>query len=110
MINDFAIENDLDAICICEHWCREAEIEFNKLDDYGLGNTFCRKQHLHGGVAIYIKANFTKHCKKLNFDCLNSEFDFKAIGVYIERPDFKLAIISLYKVTKRRLYRVLAKT
>lgn len=42
MTNDFAIENDLDAICISEHWCREAKIEFNKLDNYELGNKVCK--------------------------------------------------------------------
>lgn len=54
-------------------------------------------------MAIYINTNFTKHCKKLNFDCLNSEFDFEATGVYIG-PNFKLVIISLYKVTKYTVF------
>ena len=53
--NEFANESMLDILCLSEHWCKEEEISFKVVEDYVLTSSYSRKQHLHGGVAIYVK-------------------------------------------------------
>lgn len=36
-----------------EHWCKYDEIGYLNICNYDLISSFCRRDHIHGGVAIY---------------------------------------------------------
>lgn len=95
LLNEFAMLNKFDILCLSEHWCVEDEIIFCKLDHFILVNSFCRKLHIHGGVSIYVNKNVPHNIEQLCLDSLCIEFDFEATGIVIN--NLKLIIVSLYR-------------
>jgi hypothetical protein len=97
ILNDFATENLFDIICVSEHWCRKSEIPYIILQDFQLVNSFCRVDHVHGGVAVFVRSSLVDYSSILDFD-LCDELVFEVTGVFFE--NVKLAIVSLYRSPK----------
>lgn len=43
---------------ISEHWMSNLEIEQTKICNYSFVSSFCRRCHIHGGVAAAVKDNY----------------------------------------------------
>lgn len=95
VLNNFANENRFDILCLSEHWCEENEISFHILDDFQLVNSFCRKQHIRGGVAIYIKKALVNSSNRLDLSFLCIELHFEATCIYFE--NLKIIVVTLYR-------------
>lgn len=95
LINEFSNDNIIDILCISEHWCREEELSYKVLDDYTLINSYSRKHHLHGGVAIYVKTHLAPKCSKLDLGTLCDELHFETSGLLIEC--LRLLVVVVYR-------------
>lgn len=96
-MNEFALENKYDIFCLSEHWCRDLEIPYKKCDSFILASSYCRKEHIRGGVAIYLSKALHVTCSKLDLDFLCDELNFEAAGIVINCIGIKLLIVSLYR-------------
>lgn len=52
-LNAFLSDNNFDVICLNEHWLLNDEVEYVIVSDYNLVSWFCRRNTIHGGIAIY---------------------------------------------------------
>lgn len=100
VLNEFLIENRFDVVCLSEHWSKKDEIVFNTLDDFQLVSSYCREQHIHGGVSIYIRncSIIPFKASELDLSSFLSEINFEVSGVCIEV--FKLVVIVIYRSPK----------
>ena len=93
ILSNFAVENDIKVLCVNEHWNTGVALQYNIVDDFILANSYCRKNHKHGGVAIY-----TKNCiefRELDLNFLIIEFDFEATAIFVDKC--KLIIVTVYR-------------
>ncbi|XP_046991104.1 uncharacterized protein LOC124596128 [Schistocerca americana] len=65
LLQVFVDEKSTNLLIITEHALRDNEIEYYKLDDCVLADSYCRKQHRGGGVAIFVKEHLP--FKKISF-------------------------------------------
>jgi hypothetical protein len=89
----FSAENNLNVICLIEHWSPIDEINHLTIDGFYLGACYSREQHIRGGVAIYLKKSI--HARALNLQSLSDEKHFEVTAVFID--SMKLIIVSLYR-------------
>lgn len=53
----FAHQLNLHILCITEHWADESELNSLNIPNFTLVSAFCRMNHTHGGVAIFVNNN-----------------------------------------------------
>lgn len=91
-------ENNVDVICITEHWLNMFETESIKLHGYVLSAIFCRKQFKNGGVAIFVRENLSINVKEINFlKSFCKEKILEIVGIEIKLKTDTLNIIALYR-------------
>lgn len=85
-------------ICTAEHWLTTDEIDLWVPEGLILANKYCRKQHIHGGVSIFVAEDTNFKCLDLSKHII--EIDFEVTG--IELIDFNTIVISLYRSPQGR--------
>ncbi|KAG5884798.1 hypothetical protein JTB14_010861 [Gonioctena quinquepunctata] len=83
-----------DILCVCEHWMNKVQNEVTCIDGYENVSTFCRKAHIHGGVAIYANSKISGNCKEINVRKFCIELDFEIVAVSI---DEHLCVACIYR-------------
>ncbi|KAG5877017.1 hypothetical protein JTB14_000093 [Gonioctena quinquepunctata] len=68
--------------------------EVTCIDGYENVSTFCRKAHIHGGVAIYANNKISGNCKEINVRKFCIELDFEIVAVSI---DEHLCVACIYR-------------
>lgn len=86
-------ENNYSVMCLAEHWLISEEVELWVPEGLVLANNFCRSQHIHGGVSIYVAEgvkfkilDLTRHCREVHFEVTG-----------IIAVETNIIIISLYR-------------
>ena len=49
--------NEIDVVCIQEHWLKNEEKNFININGFNLGAIYCRSDNKNGGVAIFYRQN-----------------------------------------------------
>lgn len=94
--------NQLDILCVCEHWLVAAEIQyFSSLANLKLVSHYCRQRTSGGGVAVFIKQSFSfRELNLLQFcEDLHGEFS----GVMLLEPS--LLVLAMYRSPNGNLER-----
>jgi hypothetical protein len=89
-----AIRENPDFICICEHWLRNITVT---IPGYVLGDSFCRKKRIHGGVVIFVKRNIQFCNVSSNIEQLNDEQTFECSAVKYVIEDQIFIVLILYR-------------
>ena len=89
-------DQPLDILCINEHWLQEDQLGVCLFENYTLLSHFCRREHIHGGVSIFVHNSVLPLCKTLKVEryCKEIHAEFAAIKFR------NFNIISLYRSTK----------
>lgn len=89
-------ENKPDAFCITETWSHDDGIESMHIPGFKLKSYYNRKEHIHGGTAIYVQEK--KISKPLNSVLkYTSEMNIECCGIEMNDVQGKLAVISIYR-------------
>jgi endonuclease/exonuclease/phosphatase (EEP) superfamily protein YafD len=89
-----ALQENPDFICISEHWMREVCV---KLPGYEIGDAFCRKTRMHGGVAIFVKTPLAYNNVSFNMESFNEELTFECSAVKYMLENQTYIILILYR-------------
>lgn len=94
-INNVFNEYSCDILLVTEHWQNESQINVNKLSDFTLVNSYCRKTLCHGGVAIYKSNSFSSDVSVLLMDdfCLDGVFEYTSVSL----TELNMFIIVIYR-------------
>lgn len=85
-----------DVICLSEHWMSQNEITQTKLNNYDVISCFCRKLHIHGGVAVLINRKIANDFVTREDICLlSTEIHCEICAVQSDKQ--KLLIITIYR-------------
>jgi len=85
-----------DLVCFSEHWLVQSEIDVLKIRNYCFVSYFCRKSHIHGGVAIAVKHNLlNRFVERSDLNDLSQEMHCEVCAV--QAKSLKLTIITLYR-------------
>jgi len=82
-------------ICLTEHHLKEAEITKLTLEGYRLASTYCRKDHLGGGVCIFVKNGILYQRITLNHLCKEKSIEICAIKQQF--TSLTLIILCIYR-------------
>ena len=86
------LNNNIDVICIDEHWLNSNQISSIHLHNYMIANYFCRSQLIHGGTMIFVRDNI--RIKPLNFvNYLNQDQIFESCAIQV--TDSNIIIVSI---------------
>lgn len=89
-----AFENNLEIICIAEHWLDPNELKLITPSNYILVSHFCRKIKHRGGSAIFIKNNLSfKELPDISKMALEEIFELSASYV----NEFKTLFVCIYR-------------
>lgn len=90
-------KNNIDVLCVAEHWLCDDELDLYTPVHYKLGSAFCRINSAHGGVAIFIKDTsiLNQHCESINVSeyCIEGQCEIVASAF----PSEHLIIASVYR-------------
>lgn len=88
----FVEKHDYDIVCVSEHWfVDEYCLKCINIVGYKLVTCYIRKDHIHGGVAMYAKNNLL--CKPIKVDNFVSDFSAEFCALEIDN----CVIITLYR-------------
>ena len=88
------LDNEIDILCIDEHWLTSAQLESAFLRYYKVANAFCRTQLKHGGTLIYVKESMNiKPLAIINE--FNVEQVFECCGIHV--IDLNIVVIAVYR-------------
>jgi len=82
-----------DVVCISEHWASEENIETIHISNYEMRAHFCRKQYIHGGVAILTKQ--TMLSKPIKVDKYSIEKEVEICGIRL--PELHSIVVAVYR-------------
>lgn len=80
-------------VCISEHWCKLNILNCLKIHNYVLISSFCRVDHIHGGVCIFARTDMVCKAVDVNEFCKEVDAEFCAVEV----PKSKLLILTVYR-------------
>ena len=81
-----------DILCISEHWLHSDEFAHGlSINQWQLVTYFSRKNHIHGGVAIFVKREL--NCVVLDVSDICVEIDCEVCALYCEYFDVVVACI-----------------
>lgn len=78
-------------ICLSETWCLEESVGQFSLGEFSLGASFCRRNHIRGGVGIWVRRGLQTKPLSLEEYCV--EVDFEICGI----EWFNYYILSAYR-------------
>jgi exonuclease III len=82
-------------ICLTEHHLKQAEITKFPLEGYKLASYFCRKDHLGGGVCIFVKKDIIYQPIILNH--LSKEKSIEICAIKLHFKSLTLIILCIYR-------------
>jgi exonuclease III len=88
-------------VCLTEHHLKEAEITNFPPQGYKLASYFCRKDHLGGGVCIYVKKDIIYQPVTLNHMCKEKSIDICAMKLHFK--SLTLIILCIYRAPSGNL-------
>lgn len=86
-------KKDIQVICITETWLNEEKLRLIQVNNFNIESNFCRKNHMGGGVCIFIK-KCIECFERLDIKSLSSETIVEVCA--IEVPKANLLIVNLY--------------
>lgn len=87
---------DNDILVFSEHWMSDLEIKQTKLHNYSFVSSYCRRYHIHGGVAAAVSDFHVKEFSSredINALTVERQIEICAIESYI----LKMIIITIYR-------------
>ena len=87
----------LDILCLSEHWMSSEQLSLCTIPGYQLVSAFCRKDHIHGGVAIFTHANILGKTKSITTSQFCKEFIFECVAIEIRINNKKFALATIYR-------------
>lgn len=84
-----------DILCLSEHWLQENLLNAINLLDYVHISSFCRTNHIHGGVAILCKPSLKVTKYNINNTC--AEFHLEAAAVKWIVDGLTIHVITVYR-------------
>lgn len=82
-------------LCVSEHWFNSSEADSYHVNGFTKVSSFCRRESLHGGTAIYAREEIAADCKGLDvYNGLSCEFVFECSAVLFRD---RTCILSLYR-------------
>ena len=87
----YTARNKVDIICVNEHWLQSDDLAVVNIPYFKLGNFFCRTEHRHGGVCIYVRNSI--NFKALDLCGRSVELDIEVTGIECN----KNIILSVYR-------------
>jgi exonuclease III len=85
---------EVEVLCLSEHWMREEYINFIKVDGFKLTSNFSRSKSIHGGTCIYVK-NYLQTREVNYIKEIGKEKDFEMSAVEI--LDYDLIFVCVYR-------------
>jgi hypothetical protein len=98
-LEHFCESENVDIICICEHWLLDEEIELYTPRGYVPGSFFCRNVKKNGGVGIFVKQGII--FKKIKMEKFCNELDLELSCIKLIKEN--IVIISMYRSPKGNL-------
>lgn len=93
-IDQLLSDNNIDILCIAEHWLKEHTLKYCNFKNFVIANAFCRSNSIHGGVIIYVRELY-KTKKLAHLDKLSQEIHCEICAVEI--TSFNIIIICIYR-------------
>lgn len=85
-------------ICINEHWLKENEVDYYKLDNFSLVSTYCRATHDCGGTAIFTSNQFCKQTKEIQLNKVSPvEIHCEFCCAEFTINEFCFILVSIYR-------------
>lgn len=94
----FAKEANPNVVCIAEHWCSQEHIDMLALSDYQMVTSFCRRKHIHGGCAIYVKHRTS--ASAVECESYSLEMHFECCAVKLTTAVGRLIVLCVYRPPK----------
>lgn len=90
--------NEIDVVCIQEHWLKNDEKNFININGYNLGAIYCRSDNKNGGVAIFYRQNINYIVREVtNIKIEPKEKVFEYCGIELVLNNQKIQIFSIYR-------------
>lgn len=90
--------NNLDILCLCEHWARGDQVSNICIEGYKLLSSYCRDTKIHGGTAVYIRKNIACDVTKLVNTKYAIDIHFEYCGIIItSKRGKKVCVLTLYR-------------
>lgn len=91
-IEQLCVLEEIDFLCVCEHWLKMGQANLYTPEGFTLGSIFCREISKNGGAAIFVKDGIS--FEPYNIGEISEEFQFEVAAIKLEN---KIIIISLYR-------------
>ncbi|KAG8302591.1 hypothetical protein J6590_028500 [Homalodisca vitripennis] len=91
-LKDLSGKSSFVLICISEHWLNLDELALHVPSGYQMASAFCRKNHIRGGSAIFIRVNIEFRIIDVSDLCRELIFEVAVIALDV----CKLIVVSLY--------------
>jgi hypothetical protein len=98
MVEVFVNEHKPHVLCLSEHWLVEDETAvYAQILNLQLKSVMCRKDHIHGGVAIYALSDVDLEI--IDLSKFSVEFNLEVVGVRLRPKGFSksIVILSVYR-------------
>lgn len=92
-LSHFSLENQYKILCLSEHWLIDDEVSYVNVDGFQNATFFSRKNHIRGGVCIYVSNSLKFEVIKTDWLCTELHFECSTIKL----NDLKIIIVSLYR-------------
>lgn len=80
---------------LTETWWKDDISACGSLQNYELVDSYCRRNHIRGGVAIFVRRDTAPRANPINFDRnLISELDFEVAAIELDKT---VCILSIYR-------------
>jgi exonuclease III len=89
---------EVEVLCLSEHWMREEYIKFISIDEFKLTSNFSRSKSIHGGSCIYVKHYLqTREVNYIKGISKEKDFEMSAVGIM----DNDLIVVCVYRCMYR---------
>lgn len=96
-VTHFLHQNDPDLIILTEHGLTQTKLQLTRVVNYSLVGGFCRKNHLKGGVAAYVKEELSEKIKLISTTGEASELKCEAALYEIRTGKENLLVLGVYR-------------
>lgn len=102
ILEKISCEQEIDFLCITEHWMMEEEIssQYNAIGGLRLSTGFCRSTLIHGGVAIYAGPRYDLSRIKVMHDLNNLSVELHCELACVEIVELKSVLVTVYRSPK----------
>lgn len=93
-------DNDIDIVCITEHWLKTFEVNAVVINNYSVSSIFCRSEFKNGGVAILHRTSNLENMsvKELSFVSKYSvEKTIEIVGAEVKIANTRIIVLTIYR-------------